>query len=298
MISNMPYSELLNVVLPTFITILIGYTVGKLIKIDMTGVVDIVFYIGLPALAFVSILSHDIIFLDAAKVWVSVLMVSFGCAAVAWILFRIMKTRHSGLYLPISLPNTVNIPFPIISLAYGSSGLFVATLYYIPSVILIYSAGIFIAAGKGWRQNLKTMLKVPTLYTAVGALLLNYFHVGVPSLIIKPLEFIGSMVTPAVVLTLGYSLSHIKISSISNTLIASIIRVGGGLAMGFLAVHVFGMTGITRSVVLLMSSMPSAVNTYLIAAKYKSEPELVASVVLVTTIISLVLIPFLLRVLG
>jgi predicted permease len=44
-----------------------------------------------------------------------------------------------------------------------------------------------------------------------------------------------------------------------------------------------------------MSSMPGAVNTYLIAAKYNSEPEVVASVVLVTTVISLILIPFLLH---
>ncbi len=294
----MPYTEILNVILPTFITILIGYIIGKIIKIDMAGVVDVVFYIGLPALAFVSILSREIVFLDALKVWVTALMVSFGCATVAWLIFRIMKQRHSGLYLPISLPNTVNIPFPIISLAYGSTGLFAATLYYIPNVIMIYSAGIFIAAGKGWQQNLKTMLRVPTLYAAVFALLLNFFHISVPSLIIKPLDFIGSMVTPVVVLTLGYSLAKVKITSFSSTFLASLIRIGGGLALGFLAVYLFGMTGMLRSVVVLMSSMPSAVNTYLIAAKYKSEPELVASVVLFTTIFSLVLIPFLLHVLG
>ena len=44
--------------------------------------------------------------------------------------------------------------------------------------------------------------------------------------------------------------------------------------------------------------MPAAVNTYTIAAKYKNEEDLVASVVMVTTIASLVLIPFLLYILG
>jgi malate permease and related proteins len=298
MIKNMPFSEILNVILPTFITILIGYVIGKIIKIDMSGVVDVVFYIGLPALAFVSISSKEIVFLDAVKIWASALMVTVGCAAIAWVIFKLLKKRHSGLYLPISLPNTVNIPFPIISLAYGSAGLFSATLYYIPGVIMIYSAGIFIAAGKGWQQNLKTMLKVPTLYAAIAALLLNYFHVGMPVLVVKPLEFIGSMVTPAVVLTLGYSLSHIKITAFPTTLMASLIRMGGGLALGFLAIYIFGITGIARSVIVLMSSMPSAVNTYLIAAKYKNEPELVASVVLITCLFSLILIPFLLYMLG
>jgi predicted permease len=74
--------------------------------------------------------------------------------------------------------------------------------------------------------------------------------------------------------------------------------LGGGLAIGLLMVYLFNITGIFRSVVILMSAMPAAVNTYTIAAKYRNEPELVASVVLVTTIASLVTIPFLLRILG
>jgi predicted permease len=294
----MAFTDIINVILPTFITILIGYVLGRTIKIDIAGVVDIVFYLGLPALAFVSILSQQIIFLDAVKIWASALLVTIGCGLAGWLIFQILREKHSALYLPISLPNTVNIPFPIISLAYGSAGLFAATLYYIPNVIVIYSLGVFVAAGKGWQHNLKEMLKVPTIYTAIAALILNLGNVTVPSLIVKPLSFIGGMVVPLVVLTLGYNLAKVKINSLPTTLVASLIRVGGGLAIGFLISYLFHMTGIIRDVVILMSAMPAAVNTYLIAAKYKNEPELVASVVLVTTISSLALIPFLLHILG
>lgn len=294
----MSLTDILNVVLPTFITILIGYGIGKLVKIDMTGVVEIIFYVGLPALAFVSILSQQIVFLDAVKVWAVAVAVTFGCAGAAWLIFKLIKQRHSGLYLPISLPNTVNIPFPIVSLAYGSAGLFAATLYYIPNVLMIYSAGVFVAAGKNWQHNLREMLKVPTVYAAILALLFNLFHVGVPSLVIRPLTFIGGMVTPAVVLTLGYSLSSVKINSLGTTVLASFIRLAGGLAIGFLVTSLFGMTGVLRSVIILMSAMPAAVNTYLIAERYKNEAQLVASVVLVTTLGSLALIPFLLHILG
>jgi malate permease and related proteins len=294
----MPYSEILKVILPTFIAIVIGYVLGKTIKIDMSGVVDLVFYLGLPALAFVSILSQSIVLLDAAKIWASGLIVTLGCGIFAWLIFKIKREKHSGLYLPISLPNTVNIPFPIISLAYGPAGLLVATLYYIPNILMIYSLGVFIAAGKSWRENLKTMLKVPTIYTAILALVLNLLHVPVPEMITRPLDFIGSMVVPAVVVTLGYSLSQVKITSFPTTLLASVIRLGGGLALGFLTVYLFHLTGVFRSVVVLVSAMPAAVNTYMITAKYKNEPELVASVVFVTTVASLILIPFLLHILA
>lgn len=294
----MPFSEILNVVLPTFITIVIGFVVGKFVRININGVIDIVFYIGLPALVFMSILNQQIVLLDAAKIWASVVAVSLGCGAIAWIVFRLLKSRHSGLYLPVTLPNTVNVPFPIISLAYGPAGLFVATLYYIPNVILLYSVGIFIAAGRGWRDNLKAMLKVPTLYAALIALVLNLLQIEIPVLVARPLDFIGSMVIPAVVLTLGYSLAGVKITSLSVTLWASLIRLAGGFGIGLLMVYLLDITGIARSVVILMSAMPAAVNTYTIAAKYKNEPDLVASVVMVTTIASLLIIPVLLRVLG
>ncbi|MBN1188653.1 MAG: AEC family transporter [Dehalococcoidales bacterium] len=294
----MPYSEILRVVLPTFIAILIGYILGKTIKIDMSGVVDIVFYVGLPALAFVSILSQQIVLMDAAKVWASNLLVTLGCGLAGWLVFRVKKEKHTGLYLPISLPNTVNIPFPIISLAYGSAGLLVATLYYIPNILMLYSLGIFISAGKSWRENLKTMLKVPTIYVAILALVLNFLKIEVPEIIVKPLDFIGGMVVPLVVLTLGYSLSQVRITSIYTTLLASAIRLGGGLGLGLLVAALFDLTGVFRSVVVLVSAMPAAVNTYMITAKYKSEEGLVASVVFVTTIISLILIPFLLHMLG
>jgi len=294
----MPFSEILNIVLPTFIAIILGYILGKTVKIQIAGVVDLIFYIGLPCLAFVSILSMDIVLLDAAKVWASNLLATFGCGLVGWTIFKIKKEKHSGLYLPISLPNTVNVPFPIISLAYGSAGLLVATLYYIPNLIMLYSAGVFICAGRGWRENLKTVLKVPTLYAALLALIFNFFEVRVPDIVMRPLDFIGTMVVPAVILALGYSLAQVKITSLGNTLIASFIRLAGGFAFGFLAVYIFDLEGVFRSVVILVSSMPAAVNTYMIAAKYKSEEGLVASVVLVTTVASLIIIPFLLRFLG
>jgi malate permease and related proteins len=294
----MAYTDVLNVILPTFITILIGYILGKLVKIDMTGVVDVIFYCGLPALAFTSIIRQQIFLIEAAKVWASALIVTLGCGLLGWLIFNLKREKHSALYLPISLPNTVNIPFPIISLAYGAGGLFVATLYYIPNVLLIYSLGVFVAAGRDWRDNLKNMLKVPTMYVAILALILSINQIGAPDWVMRPLDFIGSMTVPAVVLTLGYSLSKIKLTSIPTTLWASLARVGGGLALGLLAAYLFQMTGTLKSVVILMSAMPAAVNTYLIAAKYKNEPEVVASVVLVTTLTSLVLIPFLLHILA
>ncbi len=264
----------------------------------MSVISEVVIYIGLPALVLTSMLEKKIILMNAAKVWGSAVLIVVGCAIVAWIVFKIIRQKHSGLYVPISIMNSVNIPFPIIFLVYGSEGLFAATLFMMPASILAYTMGIYIASGKDWRGSLKEVFKIPPIYAAVLGLLLNMFDIAMPEIITRPLSIIGLMTVPLVLLVLGSNLSKVRITSVPTTLLASFLRVGVGLGFGFLAVSLFGLTGVLRAVVILDSAMPAAVNASIIATKYDNEAELVSSVVFVTTIASLVVIPFLLNFLA
>jgi predicted permease len=264
----------------------------------MSAIVEVVIYIGLPALVLTSMLEKKIVLMNAAKVWGSAVIIVLGCAIVAWIVFKIIRQKHSGLYVPISIMNSVNIPFPIIFLVYGSEGLFAATLFMMPASILAYTMGIYIASGKDWKGSLKEVFKIPPVYAAVLGLLLNMLDVSVPEIIIRPLSILGMMTVPSVLLVLGSNLSKIRITSIPTTLLSSFLRVGVGLGFGFLAVSLFDLTGVLRAVVILDSAMPAAVNASIIATKYDNEAELVSSVVFVTTIASLVVIPFLLNFLA
>ena len=291
-------TELINVILPTFIIIFIGFVFGRIKKLDLSAVTEILIYIGIPALVLTSMLEKDIVLANAAKIWGSALIIMVGCGVVAWVVFTVLRQKHSGLYLPISIMNAVNIPFPIIYLVYGSEGLFAATLFMIPSGILTYSAGIYLASGKDWRGSLREVLKIPPIYAAVLGLILNLLKVEVPEIVLRPLELIGLMAIPMVLLVLGNNLSKIKVTSVPTTLLASFLRVGVGLGFGFLAVTVFDLTGVLRAVVILDSAMPAAVNAAIIATKYRNEPELVSSVVFVTTVLSLAIIPLLLNLLG
>lgn len=289
---------LLNIVLPTFTVILIGYLLQKIKKLDMKAIVEMVFYVGLPAIAFTSVMDKKIVLLDASKIWASALIVMVGCGITAWITFKIVRQKHSGLYIPILIMNTVNIPFPVISLAYGSAGLFAATLFYIPNVLAMYTIGISIASGKSWKDGIKEVVKVPALYGAVAGLVVNFGNITVPELIVKPLGVIAAMVIPLVLLILGGNLATVRLKSMPTTLLASFLRLGVGLALGVLAVNLFHLTGVLKAVVILDSAMPAAANTSMLTTRYDNEAELVSSVVFVTTVASLVIIPVLLHILG
>jgi len=289
--------DIINVIVPTFFAILVGYLVGKLSRINIAPLVDITLYIGVPALTFVSLLGKKIVLLDAVKVWVSSLVIMLGCGLIAWLVFKIIRQKHSGLYVPLAIMNTVNIPFPIIFLAYGAEGLVPATLFYIPNVILIYSLGVFIMAGKHWQHNVKEMLKLPVLYAAVLGLLFNLLSIKVPALVYDSLDFISGMALPLVLIVLGHNISRARITSFPTTILAGFLRMGVGLAIGLVIVSALHITGVFRSVVILDAAMPAAAASAILAAKYQNEAEMVSSVVFLTTLVSLVSIPFLLNML-
>jgi predicted permease len=293
---NVP--DIIDIVLPAFFTIFLGYLVGRFSRLNLMPVVDITLYIGVPALVFVSLLNKEIVLVDAAKIWASAIIIMLGCLVIAWLVFKLIRQKHSGLYVPISMMNTVNIPFPIIFLAYGSEGLAAATLFYIPNVVFLYTIGVYIMAGRRWRENIKEVLKQPVIYAVVLGLLLNFLDAEVPALIVNSFDFVSQMAIPLVLLVLGYNLSQAGITSFPTTLLASFLRMGVGLAIGIGVINAFNLTGVLRSVVVLDAAMPAAATSALLAAKYRNEAEMVASVVFLTTLVSLASIPFMLHLLG
>ena len=56
--------------------------------------------------------------------------------------------------------------------------------------------------------------------------------------------------------------------------------------------YLFGLEGVERGVLILQSSMPVAVFNYLLALRYQREPGEVAGMVVLSTVLSFILLPF------
>ena len=294
----MQFFDILNIVAPTLIIILIGYLFGKLTRIDFRPVADIALYVGAPVLAFFSLLTSPIVWSEATKVWSAALIIISSCGVIAYLIFTLLRQKHTGLYLPIAIMNTVNLPFPIVYLAYGATGLMAAALFSIPVTLVLFSFGVYLVAGKRWQENIKEVLKIPVLYAAVLGLLFNFLEIEIPDFAFNALDLLAKMGIPLILLVLGYNISRIRITSLPTTLLASFLRVGVGLAVGFLVADLLDISGVYRSVVILESAMPAAAMSAIVTTKFRSEEDLVASVVLTSTIISIIIIPFLLHILA
>ena len=286
--------QVVTIIGPTLFAIVLGYVFGRVSRASEATLVNVSMYVATPCLVFSSMYSHKLVLAGAAEMWAACLIILAGTFVIAWLVFGLVWKKHTALYLPIVFQNAVNIPLPIITLAFGPEGVAQTMIFYIPYALLLNTLGVYMASGrKGLKEGLSVILRTPIIYAVVLALALNFSGAVLPDVINTSFSLVGGASVPLMLLVLGMTMRGIRFTQMPATLIASAIRMGGGFGLGLLAVWALGLTGIPRAIVLFEAAMPSAMFASVLASRYKNETELVSSVVLATTLISVVVVPLL-----
>ncbi len=185
--------QIINVIGPTFFAIALGYLLGRVTHTAIGPLIDVAMFVATPCLVFVSMYSSTILLGEAARIWASCLLVMAGTFVLAWLAFGFRHKGRSALYLPIIFANVINIPLPILYLAFGDEGVAQAVLFYIPYSLLLCSLGIYLASGKkGLRQGVGAVLRTPLIYAAVIGLVLNFTGVALPEAVTTSFQSRGA----------------------------------------------------------------------------------------------------------
>lgn len=273
----------------------VGLLFRKYSSIDARPITDVSMQVFVPCLAFASIMSRKIELVDFWSMVGSSILTIAGTGLLAIVVFKASGIKGRGLYLVVMFLNAANLPFPIVEDIYGAPGLFRGILYYTAMSGLIFSLGLYIVAGA---TDLRELLRVPVIPAVALALALNFMEVRPPGPVMEVIELVGQAAIPLILFVFGYTLYSVRVTHIKTTLLCSILRIGGGLLMGVIAVWLFRLDGLNRDIVLIYSIMPSAVVNVIICKKFDADPEIVASTVFLTTAVSLITIPLMLAYLG
>ena len=277
-----------------FAITVVGYAIGKFKMIDIQAFVNIIVYIAGPCLIFASISRSNINLTDFSTIAGAALAIILIMALATYLIFKLTHSDRKGLYLPIIFGNTGYLGYPVALFAFGMDGLSLAVVYDMMTGLVIFSLGIYIVHHK---NELQEAFKVPLLYAVVIGLAVNLLQIPVPDLIFTQIELIGMITIPLALLVLGYKLTEIKISAAKIAILASVFRIGGGVLVAFAITNILSIDGLVRDIIVLQAAMPSAVMAMILAAKYDQDSSLVASVVLITTVLSVISIPIILYVL-
>lgn len=284
--------QILAVVFPVFAIIGLGYVFASFKKISLEPIIDVLLYLTIPALVISSLSKKKLVTTDLLTVAVAACFVVLATGVISFIYLRIKNRRDlRGFYLPTMFMNSGNMAFPLSLLAFGTEGLAVAVLFYIVISLLVYSLGIYIAKGHG---GLGEIFKLPLIYAAALGVGLNLGGVSMPGPVFTTFEMLGAATIPVMQVSLGYRLYSTKLKLSGNALSGSLIRIGGGFLAAYLITTLLGIDGLNRKVIILSSTMPSAVINFIVSHKYKLNSDLVASIIATSTLLSVVTTPIVL----
>jgi predicted permease len=289
--------HVLQIVAPAFLIIALGYGCSRYIQNGNAALIKITMGILVPAFAWEHLYRMKLEGSVISDVLLSSIIIMLVPGLIAWVVFRIMDISRRGIYLPIMFMNSVNLPFPILAAAYGEGAIPFALMFYLTAFLGIFTLGLVIVSGGKEKGYLK-IFREPVVYVVLFALLFNAGEVEVPEFINQSAHLLAQATIPMVLLALGIQLAQVKVTELKLSFIAVAIRFVGGALTGVFCVWLFQLEGLAYKVVILESVMPCAVITSLVAEKYRAQPEIVASTILISTLLSIIVIPCTLILLG
>ena len=294
------FTELLAILAPIVISTAAGFFWGKSgADFPSDFVSRIVMNIGTPCLIIGAMAKVELEPAVIGQVACATALVMTAMGLLGWALLRAMKLEIASYLPPLIFPNNGNMGLPLCLFAYGQAGLALALGSFMVMMVATFTVGLVLVTrseGGVWAR-MAEITRQPVIYAMLVAVLLLVTDTELPRWIGNTLDLLGGIAIPLMTIALGVSLATLKIRSWQRSLFFILVRVGGGLMLGVLVCELMGLTGVSRNVVLLQSAMPIAVFNYLLALRYNRHPEEVAAMVLVSTLVAFIGLPFLLAVL-
>jgi len=163
--------------------------------------------------------------------------------------------------------------------------------YFMVGSISHMTFGIWFASGK---LSPGDVLRNPVLYAIPAALLFRFGGFELPQWLANSTKLAGDMAMPVMLMALGASLAKISLHTAWRATGLSLLRFAIGISVGWGVSEAMGLTGALRGVVILQTSMPVAVLSYILALRYDNDPETLAGLVMQSTLLSMIVLPVLL----
>ena len=285
------YLKLFEVLFPVFFIVGIGVFLGKKNPcIDTSFITTYSGNFGTPALVIFALTAGGVSF-DVFReffIYAIILLTLFGIIGLIFLIF--MKKDYLRELPTFFLPNTGNMGIPICLFAYGELGMGIAAAISSLVVLLHFTLNIFLAKRA---FDFQTIIKSPAFYAIIITVSFLYFEQPIPQFVMNTVMLLAYGMIVMILMSLGIALTQMKVFSFKDALITSFGRVIIGPIIGFIVIKIFNLTGVSAGVVLIQSSMPSAILCYLIASMYspKEIVDNISSTIVVSTLMSIVTIP-------
>ena len=292
-------NELLTINLPVFLLIALGYAAAFFRLLDRRaseGLSEFVFSIATPALVLRTMTTASLPPTQPWGYWASYFI---GVAAV-WAFAMLLaqrwhgRTHAEGVVAGFSAgqANTVLVGIPVILKVFGDAGaapLFLLIAVHLP--VTMTCATLLHEGRKGvhWAQIAGRLAVNPILLALFAGVLLRSFDVTPSGPAKTVLDSLGAAASPCALISMGLALQQYGLqSSLRETLpIVGLKLLAHPAIVYVLAYHVFEMPRVWAGVATMFAAMPTGVNAFLFAARYRVAEPLASSAIALSTTLAL-----------
>ena len=263
-------------------------------------ITGLVYTLLLPALVLV-VLWKTSLGLDTIKIAAVAACGVLAALLAIKLLFRnstVPRPIVGALFLAAAYPNVTYLGLPVLEKTFGPWARSVAIQYDLFACTpLLLTVGILIARLYGDSNEngspFVALLKVPPLWAAVAAVILNLSDIPLPVGLEGFLQTLANGVVPLMLIALGMALSWETRQLQRLPLLMPVLTIQLMLMplLGWGLAAILGLQGELRTAVVLEAAMPSMVLGVVLCDRYGLDTGLYATAVTASTVLSLLTLP-------
>ena len=292
----------IDVVSPVFLMAGFGALIRRLRNVPSDSISQITLYIFAPALVFNSLAGTDIPLEEMGKIALFTVCLAAALYLVSIAAARAMSLGREGAsaFLLVTLfMNAGNYGLPVALLAFGETGVEFAVVFFVCQATLGGTLAVYLASRSrlGIRDALLSVTRMPLVYGTVFGLAVNLLELQLPTPIAEPARILGNAAVPSMLMVLGIQLAtRFSLEDVGSLSAAVFLRLVVSAGAGYLLTLALGIDGLLQQVLVVVSAMPTAVFTTILATQFQAKPSFVTNGVVLGTLLSLVTLTVLITV--
>ncbi|MCS7463332.1 AEC family transporter [Paenibacillus doosanensis] len=296
-------TTLFQVIVPLSIPVIVGALLAKYKNLETKPLLTLYLYYLSPAIIYQTLTTAEISFSEVYTTFGVSIVNLIMLWAVANLIGRLLKLSASetaGLTLVSTFTNSVNYGLPLVLLAFGKLGLDKASVYVIAQMIIVNTIGIYFAARSQFsiKQAIRSVFSLPAIYAAIAAVIVRSLDIHFPAGVQKGIAMIAEAYSPVVLAILGAQMASVKKTvfdpGVQKAFWAGMtVRLILSPLIACLVLTMLHVQGMLFSVLLILASMPAAVNAGILAERFQAAPQVVTKCILWTTLASFIVLPLL-----
>ncbi len=309
-------TAVIEIVLPVFAVILLGYGFGRgkfLSPEGARGLGAFVYYAAIPALLFRGMASATAGLAGSLGLigayFAGALAVFAASMAAGRMLFGLRLAEQGLMALSTGFSNSVQLGIPLVVAAFGSAGLVPLTIIIsVHSLVLLSLATVIIEAGRGHAGGAIRMAEAtaiaiagnPVILSIVAGFLWRLTGLAIPSPLQHLIDLLAGAATPAALFSLGATLAGFRLAGdIAQSLVVAAIKLLLlPIVVWLFATRVFHLGPLDTAVAITCAALPTGANAFILAQRYELYVARAASSVLISTALSVITLGALLAVLA